>query len=104
MKRLILAALMAGIFSIFTGFAGSAALFIAARAGFGLGIRLNDPVQQSLLSDYYAVETRATTFAGRQGMDNLGQLIGPLFFGIVTAVTILLAAPYLWLRYFVLAS
>ena len=79
-------ALMAGVFSLFTGFATSAAMFIAARAGFGLGIRLNDPVQQSLLSDYYAVETRATTFAGRQGMDNLGQLIGPLFFGIVTAV------------------
>jgi MFS family permease len=79
-------ALMAGVFSIFTGMAGSAAMFIAARAGFGLGIRLNDPVQQSLLSDYYAVETRATTFAGRQGMDNLGQLVGPLFFGITTAV------------------
>jgi MFS family permease len=79
-------ALMAGIFSIFTGLAGSAAIFIAARAGFGLGIRLNDPVQQSLLSDYYAVDTRPTTFAGRQGMDNLGQLIGPLFFGVTAAV------------------
>lgn len=79
-------ALMAGVFSIFTGLAGSAAVFIAARAGFGLGIRLNDPVQQSLLSDYYAVDTRATTFAGRQGMDNLGQLIGPLFFGVTASV------------------
>lgn len=61
-------------------------MFIASRAGFGLGIRLNDPVQQSLLADYYAVDTRATTFAGRQGMDNLGQLIGPLFFGVTASV------------------
>jgi hypothetical protein len=77
---------MAAVFSLFTGFAGGAAMFIAARAGFGLGIRLNDPVQQSLLSDYYAVDTRPTTFAGRQGMDNLGQLVGPLFFGVTTVI------------------
>ena len=79
-------ALMASVFALLTGFAGGAAMFIASRAGFGLGIRLNDPVQQSLLSDYYAVDTRATTFAGRQGMDNLGQLIGPLFFGVTASV------------------
>ena len=79
-------ALMASVFALLTGIAGGAAMFIASRAGFGLGIRLNDPVQQSLLSDYYAVDTRATTFAGRQGMDNLGQLIGPLFFGVTASV------------------
>jgi MFS family permease len=79
-------ALMAAVFSFLTGIAGVAAAFIGARAGFGLGIRLNDPVQASLLSDYYAVDTRPTTFAGRQGMDNLGQLIGPLFFGVTAAV------------------
>lgn len=79
-------ALLAGVFSIFTGLAGGATLFIAARAGFGLGIRLNDPVQASLLSDYYAVETRPFTFAGRQGMDNAGQLLGPLFFGGAAAL------------------
>lgn len=79
-------ALLAGVFAIFTSFASGAAMFIAARAGFGLGIRLNDPVQASLLSDYYAVETRPFTFAGRQGMDNAGQLIGPIFFGLTAAV------------------
>jgi MFS family permease len=79
-------ALMASVFSVLTGTAVGAGAFIAARAGFGLGIRLNDPVQQSLLSDYYAVDTRPTTFAGRQGTDNLGQLIGPLFFGVTATV------------------
>jgi MFS family permease len=79
-------ALLAAVFSFLTGIAGGVGLFVAARAGFGLGIRLNDPVQGSLLSDYYAVDTRPTTFAGRQGMDNLGQLIGPLFFGVTAAV------------------
>jgi MFS family permease len=79
-------ALLAAVFATLTGVATSVGLFIGARAGFGLGIRLNDPVQGSLLSDYYAVETRPTTFAGRQGMDNLGQLVGPLFFGLTAAV------------------
>ncbi|HVM53387.1 MAG TPA: MFS transporter [Acidimicrobiales bacterium] len=79
-------AAMASVFSVLTGTAATAAAFVVARAGFGLGIRLNDPVQGSLLSDYYAVDTRPTTFAGRQGMDNLGQLIGPLFFGVTAAV------------------
>lgn len=78
-------ALLAAVFATLTGVAGSVFLFVAARAGFGLGIRLNDPVQGSLLSDYYAVDTRPTTFAGRQGMDNLGQLIGPVFFGLTAA-------------------
>lgn len=78
-------AIMAAVFATLTGLAGSVGLFVAARAGFGLGIRLNDPVQGSLLSDYYKVDTRPTTFAGRQGMDNLGQLIGPVFFGVTAA-------------------
>lgn len=77
-------AVLAAVFSMVTGLAGSVAVFVFGRASFGLGLRLNDPVQASLLSDYYAVETRPTTFAGRQGMDNAGQLIGPLFFGFVT--------------------
>jgi MFS family permease len=79
-------ALLAAVFSTLTGIATGVGVFVASRAGFGLGIRLNDPVQGSLLSDYYAVDTRPTTFAGRQGMDNLGQLIGPVFFGVTAAV------------------
>ena len=76
-------AVFATVFSTITGLAGTVAIFVFGRAAFGLGLRLNDPVQASLLSDYYAVETRPTTFAGRQGMDNAGQLIGPLYFGLV---------------------
>ena len=81
---LALGAVLAAIFSMITGLAASVAMFVFGRAAFGLGLRVNDPVQASLLSDYYAVDTRPTTFAGRQGMDNAGQLIGPLFFGFVT--------------------
>jgi MFS family permease len=76
-------AVFAAIFSTITGTAATVGMFVFGRAAFGLGLRLNDPVQASLLSDYYAVETRPTTFAGRQGMDNAGQLIGPLYFGLV---------------------
>src|SRR5690606_13043394 len=44
---------------------------------------VNDPVQQSLLSDLTPVPARAHVFAGRQIADNVGQLLGPLAFGFV---------------------
>ncbi len=78
-------ALIAAVFSVSAGLATGLTLFILSRAAFGLGLQLNDPVQQSLLSDYYPVETRPSTFAGRQIAQNIGQLIGPLLFGAIAA-------------------
>jgi len=75
-------ALIAGLFAGVSGLATGVALFVVARGAFGLGLRLNDPVQSSLMADYYAVNTRPTIFAGRSITQNVGQLAGPLFFGI----------------------
>lgn len=79
-------AVVAAVFSLLSAVAMSLGLFLFARSGFGLGLRLNDPVQQSMLSDYYPVSTRSTVFSARDGMTRAGRLIGPIFFGVVTAL------------------
>jgi MFS family permease len=76
-------ALIASVFSFTAGIAMGIGLFGASRAGFGFGLLVNDPVQQSLLSDSTPVPARPSVFAGRQMADNLGQLLGPLVFGLV---------------------
>ena len=66
---------------------------------------MNDPVQQSLLSDYTPVRARPSVFAGRQIADNLGGLMGPLVFGLLAwaigwrAPLILVAVLYLTPRF-----
>lgn len=77
-------AFVASTFSLGAGVATTIGLFGASRAGFGFGLLVNDPVQQSLLSDTTPVPARASVFAGRQMADNLGGLLGPLAFGILT--------------------
>ncbi len=76
-------AIVAAFFSVTAALAATVALFGVSRAGFGFGLIVNDPVQQSLLSDYTPVPARASVFGGRQIADNLGQLLGPLMFGLV---------------------
>ena len=77
-------ALAASAFSLLGASARSVGLFATARAGFGFGLIVNDPVQQSLLADLTPVPARPHVFAGRQMADNVGSLLGPLAFGLVT--------------------
>ena len=81
---LALGAFVAAFFSLTAGVAATIGLFGVSRAGFGFGLIVNDPVQQSLLSDYAPVRSRPSVFAGRQIADNLGGLMGPLVFGLLT--------------------
>ena len=57
-------ALVAALFSLTAGIATTIGLFGLSRAGFGFGLIVNDPVQQSLLSDYTPVAARPSVFAG----------------------------------------
>lgn len=75
-------AMVAGMFGLATAVAMSLVLFVLARAGLGIGLKINDPVQQSLLADYSPVEVRAAAYSGRQAARSIGQLIGPLAFGL----------------------
>ena len=81
---LALGAFVAAFFSLTAGIAATIGLFGVSRAGFGFGLIVNDPVQQSLLSDYTPVHSRPSVFAGRQIADNLGGLMGPLAFGLLS--------------------
>jgi MFS family permease len=76
-------ALVAAVFSVVAGVATTIGLFGLGRAGFGFGLIVNDPVQQSLLADFTPVGARPSVFAGRQMMDNVGGLLGPLAFGLL---------------------
>lgn len=76
-------ALVASVFSVTAGIATTIGLFGLSRAGFGFGLIVNDPVQQSLLADFTPVNARPSVFAGRQMMDNVGGLLGPLAFGLL---------------------
>jgi MFS family permease len=77
-------AVIASLCSLLGAVARSIGLFGTARAGFGFGLIVNDPVQQSLLADLTPVEARASVYGGRQIADNVGSLLGPLVFGLVT--------------------
>jgi MFS family permease len=79
-------AVIAAFFAFVSGITVSLGLFLFARGGFGLGLRLNDPVQQSLLADYYPVHVRSTVFSARSGFERGGRLVGPVFFGVVTVL------------------
>lgn len=80
---LALGAFLAAGFSLLAGVASTIGLFAVSRAGFGFGLIVNDPVQQSLLSDVTPVTARPSVFSGRQIADNLGNLLGPLAFGLL---------------------
>lgn len=77
-------AALASVFSVIGAAARSVGAFAGSRAGFGFGLIVNDPVQQSLLADLTPVEARAHVYAGRQMADNVGSLVGPLVFGLFT--------------------
>ena len=71
-------AVIAAVFAVMSGLASTLGLFMLARSGFGLGLRLNDPVQQSLLADYYPVSSRSTVFSSREVHPcAAGRLVGP---------------------------
>jgi hypothetical protein len=80
---LALGAFLAAAFSFGASVAATVGLFAFARAGFGFGLIVNDPVQQSLLSDFTPVAARPAVFSGRQIADNVGAMLGPLAFGVL---------------------
>lgn len=80
---LALGAFLAAAFSFGASVATTVGVFAFARAGFGFGLIVNDPVQQSLLSDFTPVPARASVFSGRQMADNLGAMLGPFAFGVL---------------------
>ena len=79
--------LFAGVFSFFTGLAGSALLMFFIRLGNGIGVASNTTVHNSLLADYYDRESRGRVYAVHQSAIYLGAIIGPAFAGSIFSLT-----------------
>jgi ABC-type branched-subunit amino acid transport system ATPase component len=88
---LALATAMAGAFCLVAGLMASVVAFALARSGTAAGLRLSDPIQQSLLADYSPLERRPAVYSARELANALGGLLGPAFFGAVAA-----AASFRW--------
>jgi ABC-type branched-subunit amino acid transport system ATPase component len=70
-------------FSFVTGMAPNLAFLGIGRGGASLGKAVNSPIQQSLLSDYYAHELRTKVYASHRAANAFGLILGPLLAGIL---------------------
>jgi branched-chain amino acid transport system ATP-binding protein len=80
---LVLGALAWGFFSGMTGLAVGLILLTVARSGSALGKAVIDPTHNSLIADYYPIETRARVYSFHRGANALGAFIGPLTAGLL---------------------
>jgi branched-chain amino acid transport system ATP-binding protein len=85
-RLVVLSGVIAGVFSLGTGLAGSVLLLTLMRFGNGVGLLANGPIHNSLLADYYPVENRATVFGDHLNAMYLGAIAGPAFAGVLGTV------------------
>jgi branched-chain amino acid transport system ATP-binding protein len=85
-RLVVLSGLLAGAFSLLTGCAGSVAFLTFARFGNGVGVVANQPVHNSLLSDYYTPNARPSVFANHTNAVYVGAILGPAAAGIAGAL------------------
>ena len=85
--RLVTAgALIAGVFSLLTGFAGGLVALSVYRLGNGFGRLVNDPIHSSLLSDYYDPQDRPRVYSLHRNAERLAQVFGPGVAGIAATL------------------
>jgi branched-chain amino acid transport system ATP-binding protein len=85
-RLVVLSGFIAGLFSLGTGFAGSIGLLTLMRFGNGVGLLGNVPVHNSLLADYYPVDSRSRVYAFHSNAVHAGAIIGPIFAGVLALV------------------
>ena len=79
----IVGAISWGIFSVLTGLATSVVMLAVVRAGSGIGKAVVDPTHNSLIADYYGVESRPRVYSLHRAANVLGQMLGPLLAGLI---------------------
>jgi branched-chain amino acid transport system ATP-binding protein len=86
-RRLLVVAgaIVAGVFSFFTGVVTAVALLVVVRLGNGVGRLVNDPIHSSLLSDYYRPEDRPRVFATHRNAVYMGTIVGSALAGAAAA-------------------
>jgi branched-chain amino acid transport system ATP-binding protein len=64
------------LFALLTGFAGSLLWLVIARSGAGMGRAVVTPTHNSLISDYYPIQTRANVFGFHRMANGIGGAAG----------------------------
>jgi ABC-type branched-subunit amino acid transport system ATPase component/predicted MFS family arabinose efflux permease len=72
-----------GFFSGMTGLATGLILLTIARSGSSLGKAVIDPTHNSLIADYYPIETRSRVYSFHRGANAVGAFVGPLSAGML---------------------
>src|SRR3954466_4529628 len=94
-------AVLAGVFSLLTGVAGTLLVLVVVRLGNGIGRLVNDPIHSSLLSDYYRPEDRPAIYGIHRNAERAALAVAPPVPGVVAwrwdwrAVFLLLIVPIL---------
>jgi branched-chain amino acid transport system ATP-binding protein len=70
-------------FSGMTGLATGLILLTIARSGSSLGKAVIDPTHNSLIADYYPIESRARVYSFHRGANAVGAFVGPLTAGML---------------------
>ncbi|MEM8619825.1 MAG: MFS transporter [Actinomycetota bacterium] len=76
-------ALAWGFFSGMTGLATGLILLTIARSGSSLGKAVIDPTHNSLIADYYPIETRSRVYSFHRAANAVGAFVGPLSAGLL---------------------
>ena len=79
----IAGALVWAFFSGMTGLATSVVMLTIARCGSGIGKAVIDPTHNSLLADYYPIESRSKVFSTHRAANAVGSFIGPITAGLL---------------------
>ncbi len=79
----IIGALVWAAFSGMTGLATGVVLLTVARSGSSLGKAVIDPTHNSLLADYYPIESRSKVFSTHRAANAVGSFVGPLSAGLL---------------------
>ena len=79
----VFGALAWGFFSGMTGLATGLILLTIARSGSALGKAVIDPTHNSLIADYYPIETRSRVYSFHRAANAVGAFVGPLSAGLL---------------------
>jgi ABC-type branched-subunit amino acid transport system ATPase component/MFS family permease len=79
----IVGALTWGMFSGMTGLATGLILLTIARSGSSLGKAVIDPTHNSLIADYYPIESRSRVYSFHRAANAVGAFVGPLSAGML---------------------
>ncbi|MEQ1872762.1 MAG: MFS transporter [Ilumatobacteraceae bacterium] len=85
-KRVPLAIAGAMVWAFFSGMTGLATgivILTIARSGSSIGKAVIDPTHNSLLADYYPIETRSKVFSTHRAANAIGAFVGPLVAGLL---------------------